>query len=384
MQCFLSISQSGAVVIAIVFFIVSLSWLFICAKKCVGGADCCVWLLVYSLPYMYAAFRGAWAQDAQNIGIGANCASFLFVTAIGFLTVLSLGSARNAARFIVLIASCQAIFAVFRYVLGHELFISGELPRASGSLGAPYFLYPSLLLALPLAYVLVIDEKKNILKIIFTAGCIILSCALVLTWYRAVPFAIILGILVMNVRLRRPRFEFIAILAVSILLIFLNQTMRGRGNAGLTASSQSAIGHAHAFKDGWSLFVKHPLFGVGIGNISFPVKFHYYTNEFTGYLNHPGCLPLYWMNRYGIFGLFLYLSFILILIRVIRSSDKILCVGYVGAFVLILSMGLTNTTFSIETPEYLPVNAMMSCAFSALALVPRIYTKDVSLKRHSD
>jgi len=142
----------------------------------------------------------------------------------------------------------------------------------SVSWGRSNYLASFFVLIIPLTFGYLFYTKSRKLKLFFSVGLAFMFLAIILTLSRGGLIALVLTLMLLFARTLKARslVPFVSVLIIVVIIILLNPLTyviaEGMSNIETTGSVYSRM---NFYEDTWDAFLKHPLTGVGFGNLSF-------------------------------------------------------------------------------------------------------------------
>lgn len=235
--------------------------------------------------------------------------------------------------------------------------------RPSGPVGDPNFYAQMLLMAVPPALFLTLDEKQRWRRIAYGATVLIILAGTMLTYSRGAMLAAAIMTLFLLVALR-VRIRHVAVAAVAAAVVFMtlpsNVTRRfatvEQILPGHAAEQDASISERKLFlASAWRMFEDHPFFGVGAGN------FGTYFPQYANLVGSPS--PQYMARGDTAFPHMLYLQ--------IGSENGIVGLGVFGAAVVAAFLSIRQSRRNLA--ESHPERALIATTL-ALALLAYLIT----------
>lgn len=212
----------------------------------------------------------------------------------------------------------QGVYIITGFLNGKHVWWSHHIARAGGTFDWPSAAYATMLLCLPVSLGLLFIVHDSRLKLAWGASSLIIAVALLLTLSRGGLFSagIAVGTLIYyGVRNYRTTF-FVTILIV--FLLFVGMAIR----SSITGTAYDLSYRLGLYQNGWQLFMKQPLIGVGIDQITLTVHEKTRIAHFVTADN----LFIQWLCELGVFGGILLILFMGTIWNVARRSPNNLVV----------------------------------------------------------
>jgi len=245
--------------------------------------------------------RGSWlSPECACVGTGM---------AIGVIAGALLPEGIWPAILAGILILCQSIAIVYSRSNGLYVIHSGSLRREMGLYVHPIELISAMAVFMPLLLVPIEASRASLRKVVIVSVWIMgLICGL-LTGYRLA--AIVLAAPLLITRKVVPKFRPIVVVA-ALLLVGLSFFARYSGPNEAASSSRSNYGRAAQASQAISQFVRHPLTGVGIGQLRMEVNevsggslaypmgprstYHWVNNLYIQILGEQGLLGFVWFG----------------------------------------------------------------------------------------
>ncbi len=300
-------------------------------------------VLFYVFLYGVMSLMFGHYQDYSN-----NLYVVFISTLSGLLAALWL-SRQDAPGLLIACTVIQAAYAIWGVKSGQDIFISGTVVRAEGTLGHPNNLYPLLSVVFPVVLAASIThqggEKR---KLAFLLGATLILSALILCWFRSAGFAIAAAsIFVTWASTRQVRPTLVtALVAVTLLVVLVHGRTTGEVNR--KSTERSNAGHMRLWRAGVQIAFDHPLQGVGLGCLEIPTPD--VSNQKIQI--EPKNLLLYWLCEMGVLGGVLFFSFVIFITNAIRNAHPVnlaFRIQISAAWICLIGIGLFDTPFG--TPD---------------------------------
>jgi O-antigen ligase len=345
-----------------------------------------VWLSLFSfwiffgLPF--STWRGGSVADFTGVWIKSYITFFL----IGGL-IFSLEQVRKMA-FVLALCALSQIYLVFHGGVQSD----NRLTMSYGSLGNSNDLATALLISLPFLVFVILNKKSNVvLRILFIPTTVVLVVAVLKTGSRGGLVAIAALVAVTFLRsagANKLKIAVAAILIVGLFAAFVPSGLRARymtifsskagtdGTDGVSSALDSSNARRELLKNSVLLTLKHPVFGVGLGQFA-PQSFNLLVSR-----GQPGM----WFTSHDVFGLvgaeigipglIFFCGTIVVSLRILHRLSKLpkvtpeleLISGLASAVFMSIVAYVTCGVFSTQAYTYqLPVLASVAAALDRVA-----------------
>ncbi len=321
-----------------------------------GGLFTAVWWLfrrdaqadswAFALWLMLAVWASAYLFDPPGRGYtgveAVRCALVLNMATVGML-VARLLKPVNLMQVVVALASVQAVYALWYYFAGRNLFYTHAVARAGGTFGTPVHVYILMMLALPMALALLGRHRSRWARAGLWIAMAVMLGTLWLTYSRSAWLAtgVAIPLMVWSLWQRRR-------LAIA-LAVFFALTLAGMYLLRLAGHPQfqdtTAEARVEVWRMGWELFARHWLWGVGADHVRLQ-----YTSTWRGYAvstwyGAPENQLLLWLCERGIWGGALGIMVVMALWRRFRELSPPLRWGMGGALLALGVLSMFQSVF---------------------------------------
>jgi hypothetical protein len=265
------------------------------------------------------------------------------------------------------LAIYQVICAVLQAFLGKHLLWSGSVARLGGTGGQPLLLYPIILLALPLVFSIASLQKVQWRQWMWHFWAILMCLALLFTWERGAVIAVTISGSWYCWALSRSKKSLVLAISVLVACCFFTFWIRSSGAKNHDSLARSNSGHVFVTRLGWDSFLRHPLTGVGAGQLALPVQVAHAGKERTIYYNECENLPIQWLAEMGIGGGLLLVLFASCLYGILAQSKDKLAIAISASWVGLLVAGFFDMPFGYDLR--LPSTALVGALIGASMMI---------------
>jgi O-antigen ligase len=241
------------------------------------------------------------ACSSANTESERECSLIVASFTAGLVAAMLCKTPRAIFAVIGTVGTIVAACSLFYYVHGINTVQSGAVIRSGGTFDSPLELAYVLILCLP-SVIYWIFQKTNavILAISVCSGALIIS-SLYLTYCRSavVACALAVGYIFLRGKTLRQWF-YVGALALTIICVIF--VIRGVGNSNEISTLGSWQGRTALWRVGISIFLSHPLTGIGIGNVRIPALSYQGGTRTRVFVTSCMNLPLEWLDELGIAG----------------------------------------------------------------------------------
>lgn len=330
-----------------------------------NGAATWVWLavLLYLASYAVACFN-----MPLRVPVVLNCTQVLVAFGAGLLVARLCSSTERAAIVLAAFGTVQAAYAFYNYTHGENVFVSGSVTRASGTLGNPLFLSTMMCVCLPLTLSLAIEEKRAVVMGAWMIGVALLFAALLLAGSRGAILAAAVALSWMVWRVS-GRWTTAAAMAVvlSIVCLFV-VSRRSSGEVNQASTARSTQGHYTLMQRGLGVFRHHWMTGVGAGSLEVPAPVQRAGIVTETVFLEPKNLIVHWLAELGVGGGALFVVFMVSISHVLRRSSSFIAPGLGAAWIALFVAGLFDTPFGLAARPH--ANALVGALLGATLLLP--------------
>lgn len=284
-----------------------------------------------------------WSQDATAL----RAAGLLLGYASGLAAARLIPRVGTYLALLVAFGALQSLIAIVYRAQGMDTFVSGTVVRAGGTFGAPSLLFVVPVFILPLAVRGALQAVSAIERSFYMLSTASLLAALILTYERSGVAAGLVACLWL-LRPHTPRFGQAAGLAAALVLLFFVVHVRSNGPTNAASSARSVQGRAALMQAGVTAFRHHWFEGVGVGQLSLPVRIEVRGQPTDVTLRTPHSQPLLWLAEMGITGGLLMVSLAWFVYRALRESTSPWRHGAAASWLSVLIAGSFNTLFGID------------------------------------
>jgi O-antigen ligase len=352
--CLLGISIIGLLILLSYYSIVRTSW----------SLTALLWIIVFYILLVISPINWMGKEQCSMTRQVFLLCSFLS----GMLAARLCATSRMTLIVLVILIGIESILAIFIYSTGGDKFYSGDVLRASGTYGHPSSLYRILIAALPISISLYLASLNRSVRFASVALSIFVGIALLLTWYRTGALAGSLSSVWVIAKILTRRSILCMAACFCLLIVFTTAVARTKDDVDDASSKRSVTSHLSLWREGWHVFLKHPIAGIGVTSLNLPAETMFHGIPIVATLPGPHNQMLFVLDETGILGCALLVGFLLLISKVLLQSNSICGYGLWAGWLGLSIAGITDTVFGIGTQEYGPINAVVGMMLGATLL----------------
>ncbi len=255
-------------------------------------------------------------------------AVFYFVTVN---TVRTKQQWKNIVMFFVLSGVAVALYGVYQNfaleTTAQSSWVDSEMfseigVRVYSTLDNPNVLGQFLVLVIPVAFAMLVSEKKAISRIVFFIACAIMGACLIFTWSRAGWVAIVLA-LGFFVVMKDRRWSTLVIVALLIMPFVLPENILSRITSIGNMKDSSTAYRVSVWIASLRIAADYWLGGIGLGSGAFERMYQHYALNGAGFALHSHNFYIQLVVEMGILGLIVFFGIIFLAYKqIICIEDK--------------------------------------------------------------
>ena len=237
----------------------------------------------------------------------------------------------NLVMFFVLSGAAVALFGVYQnFVLettAQSSWVDTEMfseigVRVYSTLDNPNVLGQFLVLVIPVAFAMLVSEKKALSKIVLFLSCVIMGACLIFTWSRAGWVAIVLA-LGFFVVMKDRRWSTLVIVALLIMPFVLPQNILSRITSIGNMKDSSTAYRVSVWIASLRIAADYWLGGIGLGSGAFERMYQNYALNGAGFALHSHNFYIQLVVEMGVLGLIVFFAIIFLAYKqIICIKDK--------------------------------------------------------------
>ena len=187
--------------------------------------------------------------------------------------------------------------------------------------GRSNYLAAFFVIIIPVTIGYLLYSKSKGIKIVMTGALVLMSFALTLTLSRGGVLALLITLVILFSKVLKTRtlIPFLAILLIIAIVLLSNPlTLVLVDRISSLDTSSSFYSRVNYYEDVWNAFLKHPVTGVGFGNLSFYATFILAADASPSAHN----IVLGMLGEIGIFGAIFYFLILGTLLKVVYSDYR--------------------------------------------------------------
>jgi len=262
----------------------------------------------------------------------------------------------NLVMFFILSATAVALFGVYQNfaleTTSQSSWVDEEMfsqigVRVYSTLDNPNVLGQFLVLVIPVAFAMLVSEKKLIKRLIFFASCVIMGACLVFTWSRAGWVAIILA-LGFFVVMKDRRWSTLCIVALLIMPFILPENIISRITSIGNMKDSSTAYRVSVWIASLRIAADYWLGGIGLGSGAFERMYQHYALNGAGFALHSHNFYIQLVVEMGILGLVVFFAIIfasykqIVFIKDKKSANYNVALAIGGALLGYLFQGVAE------------------------------------------
>ncbi|MEO7718482.1 MAG: O-antigen ligase family protein [Capsulimonas sp.] len=311
-------------------------------------------LIAFFAVYIYAA-----VYKLYTGGLNTGEVSLLIAFCIGLLASRILNIS-NVILIICLLGAVQSLFMVY-YSFHHvHVIVSGNVIRSAGTFSDLSEMYGIFVVTIPLAASICMSKVRS-LRILGLSCLLFLVIGFTMTWYRGAALGIAAGLIWLFAQCPFSARKRLFMILSTLLFLTVVMFVRVHDHVSSSSSTRSIASRQTLFRAGAASFIKHPVFGLLLSDINFPVekKIPYVDLPTIKLVNHPYNQFLFFLDKMGAIGLILMCWFGYGIFRALSRRREPIPLSISAAWVALLTAGFTDTLFGVPSADHDTMNMLV-------------------------